>query len=66
MVDAVVDARPMSRMEAGDYFILGIICLQFGAVASYIWRRRWHEAVVYGAYMTAQIALLLLSLRGRK
>lgn len=56
----------MSRMEAGDYFILGIICLQFGAVASYIWRRRWHEAVVYGAYMTAQIALLLLSLRGRK
>lgn len=55
----------MRRMEVGDYFIVGIIFLQFLAVCGYAWKKRWLEATVYGAYMTAQIALLFLSLRGR-
>ena len=55
----------MKRFELGDYFLLGIVVLQLGAVLCYAWKKRWLEVTVYGAYMTAQIALLLLSLRGR-
>lgn len=67
MDDSPVGARAgtVRRMEVGDYFIVGIIFLQFLAVCGYAWKKRWLEATVYGAYMTAQIALLFLSLRGR-
>lgn len=61
-----MDPRPLiQKLELGDYFLLGIVVLQFFAVVAYVWKRRWLDATVYACYMTAQIALLLLSMRGR-
>lgn len=50
----------------GDFFLTGVAVLQFAAVLSYLWKRQWLEAVVYFCYMTAQIALLLLSIKTRQ
>ena len=55
----------VKRLDLGDWFIIGIVCLQALAVLSYTYKKRWLEALVYGCYMTAQIALLAMSLRGR-
>jgi hypothetical protein len=55
----------VKRLELGDFFLLAIALLQLLAVASYAWKRRWHEAVVYGCYMIAQISLILLSIKAR-
>lgn len=55
----------MKRFELGDWFLVGIMCLQCLAILGFVWKRRWLEAVVYLCYMTAQGALILLSLRGR-
>lgn len=55
----------MSRMEMGDYFLCAITILQFCAVCAFVWKRRWHEAVVYACYAVAQLTLLLLSLKAR-
>lgn len=55
----------LKRFELGDWFLVGIMLLQLLAVGGYVIKRRWLEAVVYFCYMTAQGALILLSLRGR-
>lgn len=55
----------LGKMEAGDWFLVGIVCLQGAAVLSYLWKKRWLEAIVYTGYMAAQIALVCLSLRTR-
>lgn len=55
----------MSKLLLGDWFLMGIMCLQLLAVLGYVWKRQWLDAVVYFCYMIAQGALILMSIKGR-
>lgn len=54
------------KMQPGDWFVIALAVLDFAAAADYVRTKRWWEAVLWGCYGVATLALIGLSFQARR